>query len=294
MSDLPILIIFDIDETLIQFINKKAYHFWEDADPKMKETLTKHCEYIDMPKKRQCIFFRTGLRKFLEQVKRNKRIQIAIWTYSDNDYATDIAEMITDHFGFDENPFVFAYGADDIEDHDNPKSLQKIWDNPEFGGTFNKFNSFLVDDRKGNICHDINMNNGIIVQAFAPFGETKAREPLTATSLNKSIHDDIFAHLSKITKKILTDIDGCSEEDIAEALTEEAVFLPKCMKRRKLQAYFKEFEHEDDSVQICAIGDTEHAASSVKGGRKKLLYRRKMTRRKIIMRSKRNRKTHRR
>ena len=138
------------------------------------------------------------------------------------------------------------------------------------------------------------MNNGIIVQAFAPFGETKAREPLTATSLNKSIHDDIFAHLSKITKKILTDIDGCSEEDIAEALTEEAVFLPKCMKRRKLQAYFKEFEHEDDSVQICAIGDTEHAASSVKGGRKKLLSRRKMTRRKIIMRSKRNRKTHRR
>jgi hypothetical protein len=267
MSDLPILVIFDIDETLIQYINKKAYHFWEDADPGMKRTLTSHCEFIDMPAKRQCVLFRPGLRKFLEQVKRNKRIQIAIWTYSEREYATDIAEMITQHFGFEENPFIFAYGTEDIEDHNYAKSLKQVWDNSEFGGTFNKFNSFLVDDRKGNICHDINMHNGIIIQAFAPFGETKTRSPLTESSLEKSINDDIFEHLSKITKKILTDIDGCSEEDIMEAFTEESVFLPKCMKRRKLQAYFKEFEHEGDSVQICSIGDTEHAADPTKGGR---------------------------
>jgi hypothetical protein len=293
MSELPLLIIFDIDETLIQFINKKAYHYWEDADPVLKRSLTEHCEFIDMPEKRQCIFFRTGLRNFLEEVKRNERLQIAIWTYSDNDYATDIAEIITRHFGFDENPFLFAYGADDIKDHDNPKSLQQIWDNPKFGETFNKFNSFLVDDRKGNICHDINMYNGIIIQAFAPFGETKQRSELTESSLKKTIEDDVLEHLSKISKKILQDIDGCSEEDIAEALTEESVFLPKCMKRRKLQAYFKEFEHEGDSVQLCAIGDTEHAASSIKGGRKRMygnkmmhkkMTRRKMTRRKMTRR----------
>ena len=300
MSDLPILIVFDIDETLIQFINKKAYHYWEDADPGMKRSLTAHCEFIDMPQKKQCVIFRTGLRKFLEQVKRNKRIKIAIWTYSDRDYAVDISDMITKHFGFDENPFIFAYGTEDIEDHENPKSLQQIWDNPEFGGTFNKFNTFLVDDRKGNICHEINMYNGIIVQAFAPFGETKAREPLTAGILEKTVNDDVFEHLSKISKKILTDIDGCSEEDIAEALTQEAVFLPKCMKRRKLQAYFKEFEHDGDTVYMCTIGDTELAGSSIKGGRKRIIARRKMTRRKMKTtrhsksKSKRNRKTHRR
>lgn len=279
-EELPLLVIFDIDETLIQYINKKAYHFWEEADPGMKRTLTAHCEFIDMPAKRQCVLFRPGLRKFLEQVKRNKRIQIAIWTYSERDYATDIAEMITKHFGFEENPFVFAYGTEDIEDHDYAKSLKQIWDNPEFGDKFNKFNSFLVDDRKGNICHDINMHNGIIVQAFAPFGETKTRAPLTDTSLERSINDDVFEHLSKITKKILTDIDGCSEEDIEEALTVESVFLPKCMKRRKLQAYFKEFDHEDDSVQICSIGDTEHAAATFKGGRKRTTRKHKRTKHK--------------
>jgi hypothetical protein len=269
MSDLPILVVFDIDETLIQYINKKAYHYWEDADPGMKRALTSHCEFIDMPAKRQCVFFRTGLRKFLEQVKRNKRIKIAIWTYSEREYATDIAEMITKHFGFEENPFVFAYGTEDIEDHNYAKSLKQVWDNPEFGRRFNKFNSFLVDDRKGNVCHDINMHNGIIVQGFAPFGETKTRSPLTDASLERSINDDVFEHLSKIIKKILTDMDGCSEEDIEEAFTEEAVFLPKCMKRRKLQSYFKEFDHEDDSVQICSIGDTAHAADPTKGGRRK-------------------------
>ena len=104
----------------------------------------------------------------------------------------------------------------------------------------------------------------------------------------------------KISKKILTDIDGCSEEDIAEALTQEAVFLPKCMKRRKLQAYFKEFEHDGDTVYMCTIGDTELAGSSIKGGRKRIIARRKMTRRKMKTtrhsksKSKRNRKTHRR
>jgi len=302
MSSLPILIVFDIDETLIQYINKKSYHFWEDADPGMKRSLQAHCEYVDMPAKKQCVIFRTGLRKFLEQVKRNKRIQIAIWTYSEREYATDIADMITDYFGFEENPFVFAYGAEDIKDHSYAKSLKQVWDNPEFGETFNKFNTFLVDDRQGNICHEINMYNGIIVQAFAPFGETKSREPLTSESLEKTINDDIFEHLSKISKKILGDIDGCSEEDIAEALTEEPVFLPKCMKRRKLQAYLKKFEHEDETVQICAIGDTTHAASSVKGGRKRLrLTRRKRirisTRKRISTRNmhrKKNKKTYRR
>ena len=281
MSELPILIVFDIDETLIQFMNTSAYHFWEDADPVLKRSLKEHCEFEDLPDDRQCIIFRTGLRKFLEEVKRNERLKIAIWTYSERKYAIRIANAITDFFGFDENPFLFAYGAEDIEDHDTPKSLQQIWDNPKFGKTFNKFNSFLVDDRQGNICHEINMHNGIIIQAFAPFGETKSREPLTQPNLSKSINDDVFDHLFKISTNILHDIDGCTEEDIEDALTRESIFLPKCMKRKKLLNYFKEYDHEDDIVKICTIGDVEHADSKFKGGRKIKTRRRKIkTRRK--------------
>ena len=36
MSNRDILLIFDIDETLLQFINKKSYHFWEETSDEEK------------------------------------------------------------------------------------------------------------------------------------------------------------------------------------------------------------------------------------------------------------------
>ena len=269
MDELPILIVFDIDETLIQFMPKKAYHYWEETSEENKQILNEKCGVIDLPKQRQCLIFRHGLKEFLEEVKRNKRIQIALWTYSEREYAEDMGGFITKYFGFDKNPFVFQYGTEDVKDHSQPKSLKQIWDNPKFGNKFNKFNTFLVDDRKANICHDINMTNGIIIEAFAPYGETKERSPLTPASLEKAINDDVLEHVLKISKNILKDIDGCSEEEIEEALKVESVFAPKCMKRKKLTDYLKEYEYEDYSVNVCTIGDAEHAGADFKGGKNK-------------------------
>lgn len=269
MNDLPVLIVFDIDETLIQFIPKKAYHFWDETSEKNKQILKEKCGVIDMPNKKQCIIFRHGLREFLEEVKRNKRIDIALWTYSEREYAEDIGGLISKYFGFDKNPFIFQYGMEDVINHSQPKSLKKIWDNPIFGNKYNKFNTFLVDDRQGNICHNINMNNGIIIDAFAPYGETKERSALTTDSLEKAINDDVLEHVLKISKIILKDIDGCSEEEIKDALKVESIFVPKCMKRRKLTDYLKEYEYEDYSVNICTIGEAEHAGAEFKGGKSK-------------------------
>jgi len=265
MDKRDILVVFDIDETLIQFINKNAYHYWQEISPEQKRMIDNNLQYEDLGEnKKQVIFFRPGLSEFLEMARENGRIKVAIWTYSERDYANDIARIICDKFNFPQDTFIFKYGSEDIEDHDMPKSLNKIWNNPLFGEKFNKFNTFLVDDRYGNLCHEINVANSILVQAFAPFGETKQREALTHELLEKAINDDIFYELTNITKSLLDDIDGCSDEEIEDSFKTEALFAPKCIERKKLDSYVKQYA---DDIQLCTIGEVENAASVNKGGR---------------------------
>ena len=51
MSNRDILVIFDIDETILQFINKKAYHFWQETTSQEKQMIANNLEYIDIPQK---------------------------------------------------------------------------------------------------------------------------------------------------------------------------------------------------------------------------------------------------
>lgn len=168
-----ILIVFDIDETLIQFINKGPYHFWKELSTEDKRVIDNNIKYTELPEKNQVILFRPGLEEFLKMAQASGRIKVAIWTYSEQEYAKMIAKEICRKFGLPEDTFVFSYGTEDIQDHDVPKSLKQIWSDPRFRTKFNKFNTFLVDDRFGNVCHDINKENSILIQAFAPFGEKK-------------------------------------------------------------------------------------------------------------------------
>jgi len=265
MDKRDILVVFDIDETLIQFINKSAYHYWKEITPEQKQIIDQKLEYVDLgEEKKQVIFFRPGLRQFLEMARNSGRIKAAIWTYSERDYANAIANLICSKFSLSPDTFIFKYGSEDIKDHDIPKSLKQIWDDPKFGNKFNKFNTFLVDDRYGNLCHEINVANSILVQAFAPFGERKEREALTNELLEKAVNDHVFEELTKITGKLLQDIDGCQDEEIEEAFKVESIFAPKCMKRKGLENYIKQYE---DDVQLCTIGEVENAASAIKGGR---------------------------
>ena len=270
MSKRDILVIFDIDETMIQFINKNAYHYWQEITPEQKQIIDENLEYTDLgPVKKQVIFFRPGLKEFLKMAIKSKRIKVGIWTYSESEYADAVAELICTKFGLPEDLFIIKYSSEDIDDN-VPKALTKIWDNPKFKKKFNKFNTFLVDDRFGNLCHDTNVYNSILVQAFAPFGEAKQREPLTDHLLSKAIDDNIFNELTHITNNILGDIDGCEDEEIEEAFTSESVFAPKCMARKRLASYVQRYK---DDIQLCTIGEVENAASSIKGGKKKSMRR---------------------
>ena len=146
-----------------------------------------------------------------------------------------------------------------------PKSLTTIWNDPEYEDRFNKFNTFLLDDRLGNLCHEVNQENGILVQAFAPFGETKVREKTTCCLLEKAIKDPMFGILNKIISSILSDIDGCGDEDIEGAFDKESVFVSKCLKRKNLDKYFKKYPN----CSLITIGNVANAASIHKGGKTK-------------------------
>jgi hypothetical protein len=252
---------------------------------------------VDIKGKRKIIFLRPGLKQFLKMARDSGRIKVAIWTYSEREYAEDIAKLICDKYDLPHDTFIFKYGAEDIEDDDIPKSMKQIWDAPKYGRKFNKFNTFIVDDRYGNLSHKINRYNSVLVQAFAPFGETKQRERLTDDLLAIAVNDNIFHELSEISKKLLEDIDGCSDEEIEDAFKYEAVFEPKCMKRKNLDSYVKEYAK---GVQLCTIGEVENAASSIKGGRRRRTIRnrsakhknrrRRMSMKNIISIAKRNMK----
>jgi hypothetical protein len=283
MGKRDILVVFDIDETLLQYINTPAYKYWEEVTPEQKRTIDNNLEYVDIEGKRKIIFIRPGLKQFLEMARDSGRIKVAIWTYSEREYAKEIAKLICEKYNLPSDTFIFKYGAEDIEDDDIPKSMKQIWDDPKFGKKFNKFNTFIVDDRYGNLCHKINRYNSILVQAYAPFGETKQREPLTDHLLEMAVNDDIFHELTEISKKLLKDIDGCEDEEIDEAFKTEAVFSPKCMKRKGLDSYVKEYTK---GIQLCTIGEVENAASSIKGGRRRRTIRNKSRRNRSIKKNK--------
>jgi hypothetical protein len=262
MSKRDILVVFDIDETLIQFITSKSYHYWKDVTPEQKQIIDDNFEYNDNGK--EVVIFRPGIKEFFEMALNSGRIKVALWTLSEREYSNDIGQAICDKFGLPEDMFVFNYGAEDISDDSPTKSMNDIWTDPKYRNKFNKFNTFIVDDRFKTLCHKVNKYNSILVQAFAPFGESKAREPLTEELLTKAVNDNIFEELSHIVNNILRDIDGCEDEEIEEAFDNEAIFAPKCIERKNLLAYVKQYGND---IELCTIGEVDNAASSIKGGK---------------------------
>jgi len=280
--EIPILVVFDIDETLIQFINNSAHHYFDEISIEDRKIIQdSEIEYLDKKTRNNkdtafvsdCILFRPYLRKFLNIVKENPRIHIALWTYAEQEYAEAIAQIITKHFGFKKNPFVFTFGAENMEQEDYPKSLNEIWDKEEFK-KYNKFNSIIVDDRLGNVSHENNLYNGIACQGFAPFHETKARAPLTKESLSASINDTMFLDLIKIIENSFTYIDGCSKKECRDAFSEESIFSPKIIKKNGNIKYVQDVKkikikdgvETENSYTMVAIGDVSLAGSQHKGG----------------------------
>ena len=281
----PLLVVFDIDETLIQFLNKNAYKYFENMDVTLKRDLYNTIRYRDIPENKQCIFFRPGLDKFFEYVqKHSKYIKIALWTYSENEYAKNMKAALVEEFGLSEDMFLFRWGVEDMYEDDHrieyPKDLELIWndekrhnlqedydesgenDGETFGETYNKFNTIFLDDRYGNIEHEKNRKNSILVQGFEPFGHTKTREPMTSELLRVAKKDDMLIKLIGILENLKKDYKDCSEEEACDALKVEHIFEPKKIQRKGFKKYLKE---HIDGVELMTLGNVSNAFSTAKG-----------------------------
>jgi hypothetical protein len=282
-------VVFDIDETLIQFINAQYRARVWDILPDAEKAMFSYVE-----KGGHIIIFRPGLRELFAYLNGNRPlIRVGLWTYSERSYCRNIASELIKYAELPDDFFLFLLGGEDIPDDDEPKNLNIIYEKFPY---LSSFNTFIVDDLHENITHKANKENCIIVQPFAPFTTTKKREPLTEMALRRSVDDDAFKTLDIICKKVHADIDGCDTEDIDNLVRHpEPVFSMKRIRRMGLQNFLKKYATK--TISLLTIGNAHQSddffevddAGSRGGARKS----RRRTRRNKKSKSKSLRKTQR-
>ncbi len=270
-----LLVVFDIDETLIQFINsndaKKVKRNLDLLDP---DTYLRSEESEDNA---SYIIFRPHLKELLNLFKNDSFFKPALWTYSERSYSRNIGNILIRKYGLPENFFLFRKGAEDIDDDPDgiTKNLRRIYE--EYPDKYNTFNTILVDDRYGNINNESNRFNGIVIQPFAPFGPEKKRELLSVEEFNSQMNDNVLLSIMDIMKKIKNDIEGCDSEDIEIGFETEAVFSEKRIKRMRIEKYVQTFATQ--FTEIMSIGvpyltrnfmliPSEYSKFSRRGGRR--------------------------
>ena len=200
-----ILLVFDIDETLLQMCGGNNYKDWLETPLNYKKTLNEACGgyILDFPKDKTVYIFRPYLKKLLNLIKKsNGLIKMALWTYGSRRHSQNTATAISKIFGF--NDIIFTYGSEDITDNKYPKSLSQLWEDPKFKGVYSCENTFLVDNLITNICHTINKFNGILIQPFEPYGPS--RQIFNPINFKTAIKDKVNLQLIILVKKILSNV----------------------------------------------------------------------------------------
>ena len=261
-----LLVVFDIDETLIHFISKRYTHLFTDLPEEVQEQFN----YIRDGD--SIILLRPYLQELFDFYKSNPNIKVALWTYSEQEYAYNIRDILSEYLGLGEDFFLFAYGAEDMiieetgEEDDYPKNLTKVYENfPQF----NTFNTFIVDDAPGNIKHEINKHNCLLIQPFAPFSVDKVRQDLGEDGIQIALNDNKLTDVKDISQIVYDDISGCSMEDISECFESEHVFSKARVERMGLSKLFKKYA-KPPIYELLTIGKPKQSKNFVMlGGKKK-------------------------
>ena len=235
-----LLVVFDIDETLIHFLPKK---FIDNTNWKQLSAEEKAQFENISPRDDHAVLLRPYLGELFRFFNANQdKYAVALWTYSEQEYAEDIAGMISNHCGLPSDFFLFKWGYEQIQKakggENYPKNLNMVWGNFT---DFNKFNTIIVDDLHGNIRHEHNAENCVLIQPYAPFGRDKERMPMTPAMLDKALNDDALQHMQTICETVSRDIQGCEDEDVEGAFYRETVFSPKRINRMGLGNYLKKY-----------------------------------------------------
>lgn len=231
-------VVFDIDETLIHFVSKTYKPLWEGLDPQIKTKL----RAID--RGNDVIILRPHIEELFDFFKQTPNIRVGLWTYSEREYSEGIARVLKQELQLPDDFFLFTWGAEDMDMSEDgeeiglPKDLRKVY---RTFTNFNTFNTFLVDDLYKNLRHEVNIQNCVLIQPFAPFGTSKVRVNMDSKALMITRADDEFIGLIHICEKVLDDILGCDIEDIDEGFTTDAVFTEKRVKRMGLLPLLKTY-----------------------------------------------------
>ena len=239
-----LLIVFDLDETLIQFLHAKnapdAMKLWKETADDVKAKL----HYVT--EKKHIIILRPHLEQLFNYFMENTNIRVGLWTLSEREYGQSIANLLSAEFDLPQNFFLFVYGDEDVKDYKTRKDLSMIW---EQFPTYHRSNTFLVDDLKRNIMHPINRKNGFLTPAFEPFGMKGHREDIAIDeSITKALEDVAMKEVVKFSRKIIR-YNTSHPED------RRPLFDKKRMADMKMQSYLKMVAKDDpELIRVASYG----------------------------------------
>ena len=242
-------VVFDIDETLIQFVSNKYKPIWNNINENIRN------KFNTIEFENHLIILRPHIKELFNYFKSTPEIKVGLWTYSEREYSEDIAKILSKELNLPDDFFMFTWGAEDMETTEDlessglPKDLTVIYHRFP---NFNTFNTFIVDDLYKNIKHEININNSILVEPFAPLGTSKVRVDVGAEKQTILSNDKAFIQLNEICKKALNDIQNCDSEDIDDAFESESIFSLKRIKRMGLDSFIKTYATQ--FIKMMTIG----------------------------------------
>jgi len=247
MNNPNLCIIFDIDETMVQYLHDPVSMFkWQTFKKLYPNKIEAH------ETDQYTLLFRPGLRNFIQFAKASG-IDIAIWTYGNESYSRFIENEIMSYAGLDKSPFTFVYSIKEIkEDLVNSmeeKDLRRVYH--AFPGTYNETNTILVDNRAANIFHKSNRENGILVESF---------DITAGYSPNK---DHMFQNIKRICEKTqntaLTLVHMVKENNIDNPLDKKynSVFSKGNVSRSGLGNFYKKYIVNGTPISLVSEGTVD-------------------------------------
>ncbi len=229
MINPKLCIIFDIDETMVQYLHDPvSIDKWETYKKLYPNKIETHesTKYV--------LLFRPGLRDFIHFAKLNN-IDIAVWTYGNESYSQFIENEITNYAGLDKSPFTFVYSIkeikEDLENGMEEKDLRRVYQ--AFPGKYTSTNTILVDNRAANIFHESNRENGIVVESF---------DITTGYTPNK---DTVFQNIKHICEKI------------RNTPLKNPVFSENNVRRSGIRRYYKKYIANGTPISLVSEGKVD-------------------------------------
>lgn len=231
-------VILDIDETFLCFVRKEDLSDLRWSYSKSKDN--EQTGYEMKVGKHGAFVLRPHARKFFSWLFDN--CNVALWTWSDIDYANDVANLVTD--GHAER-FAFIYAdtqaEESGEEHGNSKDLNYVWYKNDVD-CFAECNTILVDDLPSNSVNPSNKENSITIAPFLP--------------TTKDMHNDkALMEVLSILKKLNKHVHNCYDDDNKRY---DNILSMKNVARLGLTGYIKNVIRKNKTtIKAIGVGNSE-------------------------------------